>query len=138
MDKSFNKDEFIRISGEDRFSTNNKIINSFYNVNPDKIYLCDGYKYLNALLGATIPGGNPVKLINNKSPELLYGGSTKPILLGELSNINSSKVKLISDIVDVRLSNKKEINQNELNNMVKDILSIDIKLLTSLKVNNKK
>ncbi|MGO0862295.1 cell wall-binding repeat-containing protein, partial [Clostridioides difficile] len=60
MDKSFDKDESIRISGEDRFSTNNKIINSFYNVNPDKIYLCDGDKYLNALLGATIPGGNPV------------------------------------------------------------------------------
>nr|WP_281069624.1 cell wall-binding repeat-containing protein [Clostridioides difficile] len=138
MDKSFDKDEAIRISGEDRFSTSNKIIKSFYNVTPDKIYLCDGDKYLNALLGATIPGGNPVKLINNESPELLYGDSTKPILLGELSNINSSKIKLISDLIDVRLSNKKEIDQNELNNMVKEILSIDIKLLTSLKVNNKK
>ncbi|HID9495056.1 TPA: cell wall-binding repeat-containing protein [Clostridioides difficile] len=138
MDKSFNKDKAIRISGEDRFSTSNKIINSFYNVNPDKIYLCDGDKYLDALLGATIPGGNPVKLINNKSPELLYGNSTKTILIGELSNIDSSKIKLISNLVDIRLSNKKEIDQNELNNMVKEILSIDIKLLTLLKVNNKK
>ncbi|MCC0726747.1 cell wall-binding repeat-containing protein [Clostridioides sp. ZZV14-6045] len=137
MDNSFDKDKAIRLSGKDRYETNFKITNEFYNKDYKKVYLCDGNKYLNALLGSTVANENPIRLIDVNSPQVIYNGPIDVILLSNI-NLDTKKIKLLNDLINIKLSNKKEINQNELNDMVKDISYIDLSLLNILKVNNKK
>lgn len=82
IEKKFNKSE--RIYGEDRYSTNYKVISKFFEDEFDNVYIADGLNFPDALSGA----GAAIK---SESPIVLAGKNVnKDIVSYVKSNINTN------------------------------------------------
>lgn len=78
-----------RISGNDRFRTNSAVVKTFYSEKPNKYYLSDGYKLVDALTGGPLAGRNnsPIVLVSSHSDKFIVKGANEMVALG---GINSS------------------------------------------------
>lgn len=77
-----------RLSGNDRFETNTQVINAFYSEKPQKYYLSDGYKLVDALTGGPLAGKSlsPIVLVNGYSNKSVLSGAGSLVSLGGISN----------------------------------------------------
>lgn len=74
-----------RIAGNDRFNTNKKVIEKFYNF-PKEFYLSKGYNLVDALTVSAISDNRPVVLVYNESDKSILKGATKLIRVGGISD----------------------------------------------------
>lgn len=76
-----------RISGSNRFYTNNAVINEFYKVKPNTFYLSDGYKLVDALTGGPLASKelSPIVLVNATSNKSVLSGAKRIVSLGGIS-----------------------------------------------------
>lgn len=77
-----------RISGNDRFETNAKIVKNFYSGNLDKFFLSDGYKLVDAMTGGPLAGicASPIVLVSKNSNKSVLKGAKELITLGGISD----------------------------------------------------
>lgn len=73
-----------RISGDNRYSTNAAVVNTFYKDKPSRFYLSDGYKLVDALTGGPLAGRNisPIVLVGLNSNKSVLKGANQLVALG--------------------------------------------------------
>lgn len=74
-----------RLGGVDRYDTNKKIINKFYN-GAKEFYIASGKDLVYALVGSTIAKNTPTVLVDDNSNKTVLKSATKIIAIGNLSD----------------------------------------------------
>lgn len=76
-----------RLGGNDRFETNKKIIEKFYN-NPKEFYLTKAYQLVDALTGSPLAKNTPIVLVAENSNKTILNGATKLTALGGVDDVS--------------------------------------------------
>lgn len=72
-----------RLSGADRYETNQAVVNKFYS-DANEFYLSDGYKLVDALTGGPLAAGeiSPIVLVSKNSRKDILSGANKIVAFG--------------------------------------------------------
>jgi putative cell wall-binding protein len=73
-----------RIAGVDRYDTNKKVIQTFYD-NPKELHIADGYNLVYPLIGSSISKYEPTVLVGNNSDKKVLKGAEKITAIGEIN-----------------------------------------------------
>nr|UWI48575.1 cell wall-binding repeat-containing protein [Clostridioides difficile] len=84
-DNLVNDTNSTRLGGVDRYDTNKKIINKFYN-GIKEFYIASGTDLVYALVGSTMAKNTPIVLVNDNSNKTVLKGATKITAIGNLNN----------------------------------------------------
>ncbi|WP_107571647.1 cell wall-binding repeat-containing protein [Clostridioides difficile] len=84
-DKLVNDTNSTRLGGVDRYDTNKKIVNKFYN-GAKEFYIASGKDLVYALVGSTIAKNTPTVLVDDNSNKIVLKSATKIIAIGNLSD----------------------------------------------------
>ncbi|WP_304341441.1 cell wall-binding repeat-containing protein [Metaclostridioides mangenotii] len=74
-----------RIAGADRYETNKKVIQTFYD-NPKELHISDGYNLVYPLIGSSISKYEPTVLVGNNSDKTVLKGAEKITAIGEINS----------------------------------------------------
>ncbi|HGT0128855.1 cell wall-binding repeat-containing protein [Clostridioides difficile] len=83
-DNLVNDTNSIRLGGVDRYDTNKKIVNKFYN-GAKEFYIASGTDLVYALVGSTISKNTPIVLVNLGSNKEILKDATKITSIGNMS-----------------------------------------------------
>ncbi|WP_413926903.1 cell wall-binding repeat-containing protein [Clostridioides sp. ZZV13-5731] len=104
-DKLVNDTNSTRLGGTDRYDTNKKIANKFYN-GAKEFYIASGTDLVYALIGSTMAKNTPIVLVDYGSSKEVLKDATKITAIGNLSEeikqqcLNSNS-KVLRDILGV-------------------------------------
>ena len=112
----------IRLGGEDRFATNKKIVQEFYN-NSKEYYLSKGYQLVDALTVSPLAKDRPVVLVNDGSDKSILKNANKLIALGGVDentiqqsmNVANGKGNPITGIIEIGSEENDNNNSNNVN-----------------------
>ena len=86
-DKLVQSTNSTRLGGLDRFETNKKVIEKFYN-NPKEFYLSKAYQLVDALTVSPLAKNTPVVLVAENSNKTILNGATKLTALGGVDDVS--------------------------------------------------
>lgn len=86
-DKLVQSTNSTRLGGLDRFETNKKVIEKFYN-NPKEFYLSKAYQLVDALTVSPLAKNTPVVLVAENSNKSILNGATKLTALGGVDDVS--------------------------------------------------
>lgn len=75
------------LGGIDRFDTNKRVIEQFYN-NQKEFYLSKAYQLVDAITVSTLAKNTPVVLVAENSNKTILNGATKLIALGGVDDVS--------------------------------------------------
>ena len=84
-DKLVNDTNSTRLGGVERYDTNKKIVNKFYN-GAKEFYIASGTDLVYALVGSTMTKNVPIVLVDDNSNKTVLKGATKITAIGNLNN----------------------------------------------------
>ena len=93
-DNLVNDTNSTRLGGIDRYDTNKKIVNKFYN-GAKEFYIASGTDLVYALVGSTIAKNDPIILVDTNSDKNIFEGSSK---ITAISIENSSIIQQCIDV----------------------------------------
>ena len=93
-DNLVNDTNSTRLGGIDRYDTNKKIVNKFYN-GAKEFYIASGTDLVYALVGSTIAKNDPIILVDTNSDKNILEGSSK---ITAISIENSSIIQQCIDV----------------------------------------
>ncbi|EGT4585075.1 cell wall-binding repeat-containing protein [Clostridioides difficile] len=95
-----------RLGGSDRFDTNKKIINQFYN-GVKKFYIADSSNLTYALIGTSMAKNKPIVIVNDSSNKDILKEATEVTAIGNLSD------KIINACINVTKPTKPTEQEDE-------------------------
>ncbi|EQF23688.1 cell wall binding repeat 2 family protein [Clostridioides difficile CD160] len=123
-DNLVNDTNSTRLGGVDRYDTNKKIVNKFYN-GAKEFYIASGTDLVYALVGSTIAKYTPTVLVGDNSNKTILKGAEELTIIGDLSiDVIDQVVNMVyHDIIEKDyFSDEKHIDKIE-QSIINDIIN---------------
>ncbi|MCJ0224516.1 cell wall-binding repeat-containing protein [Clostridioides difficile] len=122
-DKLVNDTNSTRLGGVDRYDTNKKIVNKFYN-GAKEFYIASGTDLVYALVGSTVAKDNAIVLVDNDSNKSVLKSTTKLTAIGNLSDSVLQQCLNVTKNIG-NSDTGKEYTVEDAANIVKDLLGAE-------------
>ncbi|MBY2478695.1 cell wall-binding repeat-containing protein [Clostridioides difficile] len=122
-DNLVNDTNSTRLGGVDRYDTNKKIVNKFYN-RANEFYIASGKDLVYALVGSTTAKNTPTVLVDDNSNKTVLKSATKITSIGNLSDSVLQQCLNITKNIG-NSDTGKEYTVEDAANIVKDLLGAE-------------